>query len=548
MEIFKFSWQFIKNYLTLFAIIVLINIIGTSSSIYMTYITGEYIDFLIAESVVNTVIKYGVIFLIISIISILCSCVSNVLLCKLITKTSFNMQDYIIEHIKKLPINFFDNKDTVYITDRVTKDCKEIVDFTLNNFFACFINILSLCIYTILLVYIDYKVLIFLGVIIPIYCIVYKFFKVPLYKNNYKYKEDQNKFYTKTNNQIRNICFIKSHSLFNVVRKEYTNYFLMTYTSAIKSMTTYSNFIFWGSLIKTVMSVCVFFYAGFCIISNTMTIGRFIIINRYLSKVLVSIQFFLNYTTTYQNTKASYSRIKEIINQPIEHNGTKIVTKINNIVLNKITFSYKDKVILKNFDFEFEKGKIYGVIGPNGTGKSTLINILLGIIQNYDGKITYDGEDISSLDLYNLRKQKVSIVDQSPMFASDTISENIYSSNFDVNMNTIISLFNDYNINYFITNQNKISDRNIDLLSGGEMQKISLIRSILKKPDLFILDEPTTYLDSKSVLKLREHLELISNDTIIIVITHDEIFLEIADEILDLSRKNINSLEVIDAI
>lgn len=365
---------------------------------------------------------------------------------------------------------------------------------------------------------------------------MYHLFKKPLYDNNYKYKEDQNKLYTKSYNQIKNIKFIKSHSLFNIVREDFEHNYYKTLLSAINSMRTYSSFLSLGSLTKTFLSVSLFFYSGMSIISKRMTVGNFIVLNRYLNKILGSIQYFLDFTTTYQNTKVSYMRIKEILSMGVEANGYGDIKQIENISLVDVTFSYKSKNILNNFNYTFKKGNIYGVIGPNGTGKSTLINLILGILQNYEGQILYNSENIKNLDMYNIRYSKVSIVDQKPMFIKDTIEENLNLYNKEVNKKNIIKYFNEYTVGYFINKDNTITYKKTELLSGGEMQKISLIRALLKEPDIFILDEPTTYLDTNSVKKLKEHIKHIKENSIVIIVSHDNKFIDISDDIIDLSK------------
>ncbi|MEG1411442.1 MAG: ABC transporter ATP-binding protein [Terrisporobacter sp.] len=535
MEILKFCYKYLKVNLFLFLSLIFINILGSCANIYITYITGEYIDLLVLLNSKTIVFKFGIIFFVSTLISIFCSYISNMILCRLQNKSSYNLQDSMFEHIKNLPIEYFDNKDTIYLTDRVVKDCNEVISFTINSFLNVLINILSLLIYTIFLISVDYKVLIFLIIIIPIYCLAYYLFKKPLYNNNYKYKENQNKLYTKSYNQIKNINFIKSHSLFNIVREDFRNTFNETLLSAISNMRTYSSFLSLGSLIKTFLNVSLFFYSGISIINKHMTVGNFIVLNRYLSKIMGSVQYFLNFTTTYQNTKVSYMRIKEILNIDIEVNGSKHINQIENISLIDVKFSYDSKNILNKFNYIFEKGNVYGVVGPNGTGKSTLINLIIGILQDYEGKILYNSENIKNLNMYNIRYNKIGIVDQKPIFIKDTIIENLTSYNKDISKKNIIKYFDEYNINYFINNDNMISDKKIELLSGGEMQKISLIRELLKEASLFILDEPTTYLDSNSVKELKKDIKSIKENSIVIIISHDNMFLDISDKIIDLS-------------
>ena len=179
-----------------------------------------------------------------------------------------------------------------------------------------------------------------------------------------------------------------------------------------------------------------------------------------------------------------------------------------------------------------KKGNIYLLYGENGTGKSTFIETLTGVLEAAEGKILYNGKDISELDMYEVRRNLVAITEQEPMLQDGTIRENLlYGLNSEKE-----KIEDEAGLLEFVKRKpggmnTYISNRNTNL-SGGEKQKIAVCRSMLKESDILILDEPTSAMDDISVKRLVEELKRFKENHIIIVISHDSRLQDIADEVI----------------
>ncbi len=187
-------------------------------------------------------------------------------------------------------------------------------------------------------------------------------------------------------------------------------------------------------------------------------------------------------------------------------------------------------------NLEFNKGSIYCLKGKNGEGKSTLLDILLGLNYDYEGHIYFNDVNTKDLDMRFLREKVISVVMQEPQLQRLTIKENILRG------------INSFDSSSF-TRFNKIfeTDQILDVedaltLSGGEKQKISVIRGLLKTSDVLILDEPVSAMDSLGIRMLKKELDTLKRDKIIIFISHNEELFDIADEFIDLSNKSSNTL------
>lgn len=163
---------------------------------------------------------------------------------------------------------------------------------------------------------------------------------------------------------------------------------------------------------------------------------------------------------------------------------------------------------------------------------------MIGLLQNYNGDIFYDSKNIKTLDLYSIRKRLISITEQEPILMNDTIKNNITYGVNNYNIDDIVYFCKSLNVDDFINNLpdklNTIIDEKSSTISGGEKQKISLVRTFIKNADLILLDEPTSALDQYSIDVLKNILINMKTNKIIIFITHNKSILNIADKIIKL--------------
>ena len=221
-----------------------------------------------------------------------------------------------------------------------------------------------------------------------------------------------------------------------------------------------------------------------------------------------------------------YNRINELLTLSIEESGEKQIDTITTIDLKNVSFAYDDSnTLLNNIDYSFKKGSLYLIKGRNGCGKSSLINILTNINQDYSGTITVNGFDIKCFDLNSLRKDHFAIVNQQPVILKDTLETNLILDSTDIDTSKINNLKEMFSLT--------ISDCNHNL-SGGEQQKINIVRTLYKKSDILILDEADNCLDIVSMQKLIDVLNKLKKDKIIILISHDSELQQIADYTLEL--------------
>ena len=199
-------------------------------------------------------------------------------------------------------------------------------------------------------------------------------------------------------------------------------------------------------------------------------------------------------------------------------------------------FSYDEsKKILKDINFTLKAGSSIAIVGPSGSGKSTIVNLIPRLYDVDAGSVTFDGIDVRKLDLTFLRNQ-VGVVSQETYLFNGTIRENLLYAKPDATEEDMIAALKKANIWDFVEKQEKGLDTEVGnrglKLSGGEKQRISIARIILKDPTIFIFDEATSALDSISEKKIQDAIDPIIKSKTSILIAHRLSTILAADEIL----------------
>jgi ABC-type multidrug transport system fused ATPase/permease subunit len=257
-----------------------------------------------------------------------------------------------------------------------------------------------------------------------------------------------------------------------------------------------------------------------------------------ISVIGIMIYVFLKLSSNMKSIQTEYYRIKfeipsmnavdVLINEGsknIEKDGNTIINTFQNkIEFKNVSFSYDDKKVLKNIDLSINKGDKIAIYGPTGVGKSTLIDLILGLIYPKSGKLTVDGIPIEKIKKESWHRI-MSWMGQDPYLFYGTIEENITWGQKDIRKDKLTSACKLACCNDFIREKGMsynyiIGDRG-SKLSGGQKQRIALARVFLEDPEILILDEPTSHLDSDTKNQLLKNIEEFCKDKTLIMITHD---------------------------
>ena len=271
-----------------------------------------------------------------------------------------------------------------------------------------------------------------------------------------------------------------------------------------------------------------------------LTIGDITVLVALLGKMYMPVNSLLNIQVDWMRSMALFTRIFDYFDIPVEiENAPDAVTPARaegNVVFDHVRFGYeKDRPVLKDVCFELKSGPSIAIVGPSGSGKSTIINLIPRLYDVDDGRVTFDGIDVRKLDLQFLRAQ-VGVVSQETYLFNGTIRENLLYAKPDATDAEMETALRKANIWEFVQNQPEKLDAMVGnrglKLSGGEKQRLSIARVLLKDPTIFIFDEATSALDSISEQKIQEAIDPIIQSRTSILIAHRLSTILAADEIL----------------
>ena len=287
----------------------------------------------------------------------------------------------------------------------------------------------------------------------------------------------------------------------------------------------------------------IYFVGGFLIINRidtALTVGTVTATVSLINRLYRPVESLLNLQVDFTRSLALFTRIFDYFDREntivSPEDGQKPDVVMQPIEYKHVAFSYSpDKPLLTDVNFTVPGGKMYAIVGPSGSGKSTVVNMIPRLYDVVGGSVTIAGIDVRDFDLQYLR-QCVGVVTQETYLFNGTILENLRYAKDDATMEEIEAACRIANIHDFIVKQPKGYDTEVGnrglKLSGGEKQRISLARTILKDPKILILDEATSALDSISENAIQDALEAMMEGRTSIVIAHRLSTILKADKIL----------------
>ncbi len=261
--------------------------------------------------------------------------------------------------------------------------------------------------------------------------------------------------------------------------------------------------------------------------SGVYTAGLIVSFISYASMFYNPVTFFANLSDSFQGALASTEKILDILEAEPEHEAEShtVPDRLDGkIEFLHVGFSFdRTKKVLDDVTLTINPGEIVGIVGTTGSGKSTLVNLLMRFYDGYSGEILVDGHNIKNFDLPAYRAQ-IGYVQQDPMMFSDTIFNNIAYSNPDASVEDVIHAADIANAHGFIARQpdaydTVLGERGVGV-SGGEKQRISIARAVLKSPSILIFDEATAAVDSETERLIQDAIDKLIEGKTTLMIAH----------------------------
>lgn len=512
----KQIFEYLKPYRFGMILGLIIKFTGTIVELALPWILSHMIDAIIPLKEINLILLWGVIMILCSIIAVTFNIIANRMAAKVARDTTERVRNDLFAKMISLSDNQVDKFTLPSLISRATSDTyniHQIIGMMQRIGIRAPIILIGGIIITLTL---DPVLTLVMVAVMPIIFIVITYVSkvgIPLFTIVQKKTDDYVRI---VREDVSGIRVIKALS-----KEEYEKNKFNAKVSEAAYQEKKAGMVM--SVLNPVMSLClnigtvlVILAGAYRVNSGYIKPGVIIAFLTYVTLILNALLFISRFFTHYSKASASARRITEILNEPKELKLIKM-PKGNSeysIEFRDVSFSYnKNENNLSHINFKIRRGETLGIIGATGSGKSTLIKLLMRFYDVDSGAIYIDGEDIRSIDTKLLR-EKFGVVFQNDFISTDTIYENIrFGRNIEKNM---IELATNYAmVSQFINEKSKGFDTNLAVrganLSGGQKQRILIARALSAKPQILILDDSSSALDYKtdSILRknIREHLE-----------------------------------------
>ena len=529
------------QFLLVFVTILLSAVVGLLPSI----ITGRIVD----EALVGKDLRLLVQLLVMAFITLTGSQVISVLESYINAWISqriiFDMKNQMYDHLQHMPHAFFTSEKQGDIITRMNTDISGVSSVISGTLSSIVSNIATVVTTLVALFTMSWKLALVGIVVIPLLILPTK----SVGKKRYQLLTDAQAKNDEMNQLINETLSVSGSllvKLFTREKKEYERFVNVNEEVTQLALREQNS----GRWFRVVMGMftqlgplLIYFAGGYLIISHLdagLTVGTITATVSLINRLYRPVESLLNIHVDFTRSLALFTRIFDYFDMPnpiqSPENGLKPDVTDADIVYEHVAFSYDpEKPLLTDIDFTVPGGRMYAIVGPSGSGKSTVVNLIPRLYDVLSGSVKIAGVDVRDFDLSYLRSQ-IGVVTQDSYLFNGTIRENLLYAKDDATQEEIDAACYIANLEDFIDSQPEgydtmVGNRGLKL-SGGEKQRLSIARVILKDPKILILDEATSALDSITENAIQEALEALMEGRTSIVIAHRLSTILKADRIL----------------
>jgi subfamily B ATP-binding cassette protein MsbA len=458
-----------------------------------------------------------------------------------------DMRTAMYKKILALPIGYFNDQRKGDIMSRLTNDLAEVEGSTVNVLETLFREPIAITLFFIYLVMLSPELTLFLVIFMPLTGLIIGRIGRSLKKQSTRVQEKLGSILSTIDETLGGIRIIKA---FNADKKQ-LNKFTQQNNDLFKIKNRANRRRDLASPVSEVLGVmavvCVLWYGGRLVLRGQfLDPGDFLAYIAIFSQLIQPLKSLSSASYNIKKGAASIDRIEQLIKEEEtikeKPDATHLKQFNNSIKFKKVGFLYEDKTILDSVELTIEKGKTVALVGSSGAGKSTLVDLIPRFHDVGVGELLIDDVNIKDYSLASIRNQ-MGVVTQEAILFNDTIANNIALGMDNPTEEQIIRAAKIANAHNFILQkengyQTNIGDRG-NKLSGGEKQRVTIARAVLKNPPILILDEATSSLDTESERLVQDAIYNLMENRTSIVIAHRLSTIRHADEIIVLQQGKI---------
>lgn len=494
----------------------------------------------------DIILQTGMMLLAIYIVKTLAQTVEIFLLTDAIQNAMHDLRNALQEKVHRLPIQYFDTNQFGDVLSRITNDVDSISNALQQSFIQVVSGILMLAFSIAMMFSINAQMAVIAIMIIPLSLLITQ---VVVKRSQKRFRAQQDAL-GRLNGAITekysgfNEILLYNRQAQSVV--EFNGINMELQANAFKAQ-------FVSSLIQPLIALCTYLTIGAIAvvgamnaISGAIYIGQLQAFIRYIWQINDPLSQVSSLSSQIQSAFAAMGRIVDILNEPeevAEAMQPKSVEHIKgNVSFKDVQFGYHEEAIIKNFNVDIKAGQMVAIVGPTGAGKTTLINLLERFYDVKGGAITVDGIDIRDMTRFDLRSIFAMVLQDTWLF-SGTIYDNIRYGRMDARKDEVIEAAKRANVHHFIRTlpdgYDMVLNEEGNNISQGEKQLLTIARAFLKDPEILILDEATSSVDTRLEKMLQEAMHNVMQGRTSFVIAHRLSTIKSADVILVIQDGNI---------
>ncbi len=502
-------------------------------------ITGDLTRQIILKSLV-VIAGYGLI--------LLCSGISNyirnIYLVKGANEVYVRIQMQVYDHIQSLPIKYFDNMPAGSVVSRITSDVNQIRTFFVSTFVQILIIVLKIIFSYIVLFYVDVRFGLFMLALFPVMFIVLKIYNKLSIDSIKGYRRKFSQSNGIINENYQNLEIIKAFNKekesiedwnkHNEERYKYWKKLNLVDSLLLHNIT---------GVFRIVIFIGIVYYYSYSHFNNVygITLGMVYLFINYTTDIIYRIADFTMGISNYIRAQGAAINIQEILKLDVEEDNHNDITEDDfrgNIKFENVSFAYKDDFyVLRDLNLEIKENQTVAFVGHTGSGKSTIMNLIVKFYSATKGNILINGRNINDYSKEYLR-EKTAIVLQDSFLFEGTLLENITTSNDEkIAREALSRVGGDFIL------ENRSLDSKVEVggsnFSTGEKQLICLARALAKDPKILILDESTANIDSETEQNVSRAIEELKQGRTTLIIAHRLSTIKNADMIYVLKKGKV---------
>ncbi|MTJ22371.1 type I secretion system permease/ATPase [Dolichospermum sp. UHCC 0352] len=486
------------------------------------------IDKVIVQNSISTLNILGVLLLAVGVFEAVLTTLRTYLFVDTTNRIDMSLGSQIIDHLLRLPLRYFDKRPVGELSTRIN-ELENIRQFLTGTALTVVLDALFSVVYIVVMLFYSWQLtLVGLGTI-PLFVVV-TLIAAPTVSRQLRTKAERNaetqSYLVEVMSGIQTVKAqnIELRSRFSW-QKKYAKFVAAGFKTVLTSTLANST----SQFLSKLSSLLVLWVGAYLVLKGELTLGELIAFRIISSYVTTPILRLAQIWQNFQETGLSLERLSDIVDTPqeaeIDRNNIPLPAVSGAVKYENVSFRFaaSGPLQLSNVSVEFAAGEFVGIVGQSGSGKSTMMKLLLRLYDAESGRILVDGYDISKVELYSLRRQ-IGVVPQDTLLFDGTVQENIALTNPDATTEEIIEAAQIAVAHEFIMTlpngyNTRVGERG-SALSGGQRQRIAIARSVLQRPKILVLDEATSALDYPTEKQIGLNLARAFKGNTVFFITH----------------------------